>query len=222
MQDVKYALFDYDGTLAPGDSIVPFMLYAVRQGIAPFSRLVIAGATALLPYLFPKKFTHGWAKRKALTFLKGKTQAEMDAFSTAFFHARVEKKLYQDGQRELARLKQEGYHILLVSASPDVYMRAIGKAVGAEAVLATTCGLEADGKTYSGLVGENCKGVEKPLRIAAYLAAHHAELDWERSRAYGDSASDIPMMNLTAHPVCVNPKRKLRESLPDAETVQWR
>ena len=218
---MKYALFDYDGTLAPGDSIVPFMLYAVQNGKAPVSRLIVAGATAILPYLFPKRFTHGWAKRKALAFLKGHSRAEMDAFALAFFHDKVEKKLYADGQRELTRLKQEGYHILLVSASPDVYLNAIGHALGAEAVLATTCGLEADGKTYTGLVGENCKGVEKPLRIAAYLAANHADLDWETSRAYGDSASDVPMMNLTAHPVCVNPKKKLRQALPDAETVHW-
>ena len=145
----------------------------------------------------------------------------MDAFALTFFHDKVEKKLYADGQRELTRLKQEGYHILLVSASPDVYLNAIGHALDAEAVLATTCGLEADGETYTGLVGENCKGVEKPLRIAAYLAANHADLDWETSRAYGDSASDVPMMNLTAHPVCVNPKKKLRQALPDAETVHW-
>ena len=174
-----------------------------------------------MPYLFPKRFTHGWAKRKALAFLKGHSRAEMDAFALTFFHDKVEKKLYADGQRELTRLKQEGYHILLVSASPDVYLNAIGHALGAEAVLATTCGLEADGETYTGLVGENCKGVEKPLRIAAYLAANHADLDWETSRAYGDSASDVPMMNLTAHPVCVNPKKKLRQALPDAETVHW-
>ena len=159
---MKYALFDYDGTLAPGDSIVPFMLYAVQKGKAPVSRLIVAGVTAILPYLFPKRFTHGWAKRKALAFLKGRSRAEMDAFALTFFHDKVEKKLYADGQRELARLKQEGYHILLVSASPDVYLNAIGHALGAEAVLATTCGLEADGETYTGLVGENCKGVEKP------------------------------------------------------------
>ena len=30
----------------------------------------------------------------------------------------------------------------------------------------------------------------------------------ETSRAYGDSASDVPTMNLTAHPVCVNPKKE--------------
>ena len=106
------------------------MLYAVRKGKAPVSRLIVAGATAILPYLFPKRFTHGWAKRKALAFLKGHSRAEMDAFALAFFHDKVEKKLYANGQRELARLKQEGYHILLVSASPDVYLNAIGHALG--------------------------------------------------------------------------------------------
>ena len=100
-------------------------------------------------------------------------------------------------------------------------MRAIGQALGFDAVLATPCGLGPDGQRYTGLVGENCKGVEKSLRIAAYLAANHLELDWEESRAYGDSLSDVPMLTLTAYPVCVNPRAKLRSALPQAATVHW-
>lgn len=221
LQRIPYALFDYDGTLAPGDSIIPYLFYAVRRGKAPFRQLFIAGAAGLMPILLPGRFTHTWAKTRALSFLKGHTRQEMDAFAQEFFRSRVKKKLYPEGKAELARLKAEGFRILLVSASPDVYLSAFGRELGVDGVLATPCGLEEDGETYSGMVGENCKGVEKPLRIASYLAANHHELDWEASRAYGDSASDVPMLTLTAHPVCVNPKKALRKSLPQTETVAW-
>ena len=127
----------------------------------------------MMPILLPKRYTNTWAKNKALSFLQGHSVEEMDAFALEFFHQRLEKRLFPAGMAELRRLQREGYRLLLVSASPEVYMRAIGQALGFDAVLATPCGLGPDGQRYTGLVGENCKGVEKSLRIAAYLAANH-------------------------------------------------
>ena len=221
MQRVKFALFDFDGTLAPGDSIIPYLWYAWRRGKLPLRRLAVAAWAGMMPILLPKRYTNTWAKNKALSFLQGHSVEEMDAFALEFFHQRLEKRLFPAGMAELRRLQREGYRLLLVSASPEVYMRAIGQALGFDAVLATPCGLGPDGQRYTGLVGENCKGVEKSLRIAAYLAANHLELDWEESRAYGDSLSDVPMLTLTASPVCVNPRAKLRSALPQAATVHW-
>ncbi len=222
VQRVKFALFDFDGTLAPGDSIIPYLCYAWRRGKLPLRRLAAAAWAGLMPLLLPQRYTNTWAKNQALSFLRDRPVEEMDAFALEFYHQRLEKKLYPAGLKELRRLREEGYRVLLVSASPEVYMNAVGRALGVDAVLATPCGLSPDGKRYTGLVGENCKGVEKSLRIAAYLAANHLELDWEQSRAYGDSFSDAPMLTLTATPVCVNPDAKLRDTLPQAEIVRWK
>lgn len=221
MQRLKFALFDFDGTLAPGDSIVPYLWYAWRRGKLPLRRLAVAAWAGMMPLLMPQRYTNTWAKGKALSFLQGCSVAEMDAFALDFFHQRLEKRLFPAGVAELRRLQEEGYRVMLVSASPEAYMLAVGRALGVDAVLATPCGLTPDGQRYTGLVGENCKGVEKSLRIAAYLAANHLELDWEQSRAYGDSLSDVPMLTLTASPVCVNPGPKLRGTLPEATCVRW-
>lgn len=221
VQRVKFALFDFDGTLAPGDSIVPYLWYAWRRGLVSLRHLAAAGWAGILPILCPKRYTNTWAKNKALSFLQGRSVAEMDAFALDFFHQRLEKRLFPAGLAEVRRLREEGYRVLLVTASPEAYMLAVGRALGVDAVLATPCGLTPDGKHYTGLVGENCKGVEKSLRIAAYLAANHLELDWEQSRAYGDSLSDVPMLTLTAFPVCVNPNAKLRNALTQAERLRW-
>ena len=58
-------------------------------------------------------------------------------------------------------------------------------------------------------------------RIQAYLQAQGMEADAD-SRAYGDSASDAPMLRLTEHPVLVNPKKKLRAAMPEASVVCWK
>ena len=78
---------------------------------------------------------------------------------------------------------------------------------------------------YTGLIaGENCRGVQKPLRLAEDLAARGDMVDYAASWAYGDSAGDAPMLALCAHKVAVNPRRKLVRRMKGADgfsVVYW-
>ncbi|MFR5856104.1 MAG: HAD family hydrolase [Lachnospiraceae bacterium] len=82
-----------------------------------------------------------------------------------------------------------------------------------------------DRERYTGdICGDNCRGVQKPLRLAEYLAARGDRLDYDTSSSYGDSASDLNMLELCARQVGVNPKPKLRKALEgrkNAELVHW-
>lgn len=213
-----FALFDFDKTLCRGDSVLPYLLYCVRKGHAPFAQIFRAAAGYVKQRIRPTMVTV--AKMDALSFIKGRTEAEMDAIARAFFRDVLMKRIYQAGLQEMRRLHEEGKHILVVSASASVYMRVLPEFLPADAVLATDCAIDADG-CYNGLIGENCKGLQKPLRIASYLAANHMTLDYEASCAYGDSASDAPMLSLTAKATLVNPAKGLRDALPEARIVHW-
>ena len=138
-----------------------------------------------------------------------------------FWQKRLKKRFFSSAVQEMRRLKDEGYHVLVVSASVTAYMDVLPSYLPADGVIATVCGMDGDEK-YNGYLGDNCRGVQKPLRIAAYLAANHLLLDYAVSRAYGDSPSDEPMLRLTAHPTLVNPSPKLRAAMPDAATVVWK
>ena len=74
---------------------------------------------------------------------------------------------------------------------------------------------------YTGRVGVNCKGEEKPRRIATWLNAQGLTLDSAASCAYGDSPSDAPMLLLTAAPNLIDPKKKLLRRLPQARVLHW-
>lgn len=215
----KFALFDFDKTLCAGDSIVPFVMYAERKGFAP------RGQTIRAAWAFLTQRRHSdavsWAKGVSLSFLKDKTLAETDEFCRGFFRDVLVKRMFRDGRTEIDRLKAEGYTIMVVSASSEAYMHLLPEFLPVDAVLATRCGIDVN-DVYTGQVGQNCKGIEKPLRIAAYLAAHHMELDYDASRAYGDSLSDAPMLQLTASPTLVNPAKKLAAALPKARRVRWK
>lgn len=219
MRQAAFALFDFDKTLSRGDSVVPFLLYCVRRGAAPAGQLVKALRGYARQRVRPEEIT--LAKAWTFSFLQGRTRAEVDDLARDFWRDVLMKRVFRQGAAEVARLREAGYHVLVVSASASVYMNVLPEFLPADGVLSTVCGVDADDR-YNGRVGENCKGVQKPLRIAEYLAANHLTLDYSASRAYGDSASDAPMLSLVANPVLVNPRPALRKAFPEAPVVQWR
>ena len=204
------ALFDFDDTLARGDSILPYLLYCVRRGAAPKRQLLRAVCGYLRFLIQPSDAS--CAKEWTLSFIRGKTVEEMDTLAREFF-----RDVYI---QELWRLREEGYRILVVSASADVYMRVLPEFLPVDAVLATICEVDGEGR-YTGRVGVNCKGEEKPRRIAAWLNAQGLTLDSAASCAYGDSPSDAPMLLLTAAPNLIDPKKKLLRRLPQARVLHW-
>lgn len=214
------ALFDFDGTISRGDSIIPFMIYAVQKKFAPFSCIPKA-IIAYARYAF-KRITAVQAKDIAMAFLRGKSKTEVDAFATQFFSDVLQKRLYQDALIELAKCRQEKLCILLVSASPDAYMLVLKDLLQVDDVIATRCARDAEDRYLGQLASENCKGFEKTLRIAEYLAAHGIEVDLAKSRSYGDSLSDLPMLELTPRPTVINASCRLRKKTAHMKHIKWR
>ena len=144
----------------------------------------------------------------------------MDTLGRDFLQVYVSRRCFPGALDELERLKKEGFRIVVVTASAEVYMRLLPEFLPVDHVLATRCFLDANGR-YTGKVGENCKGDEKPRRIRTWLAEQRLIPDWPNCRAYGDSLSDAPMLTLVGHPVLVDPKKLLLERIPDAERARW-
>ena len=219
MAGERFALFDFDDTLCRGDSIVPYLLFCIRKGIAPKSQLFKAACAFLRQIGHPERASG--AKTVSLSFIKGHSQREMDEFARAFFREVLIPRFFAEGQKEIVRLKNEGYHVLIISASADVYMRVLPEFMPVEAVMSTKCEVDSDG-CYTGKVCENCKGSVKPVRLREYLEQNSMVMDGDASCAYGDSPSDAPMLMLTGRPNLVSPSKKLIAKLPDARIVHWR
>lgn len=216
-----YALFDFDGTLIRGDSIVRFVRYAHARGLTGAGGLARAALWAVAYGLHLT--TAERAKRESLSFLAGREQGGVEALGRAFCREELLPRLYPQGVEELRRRHAEGAEVLLVTASPSFYLEALKEELPIQRIIGTR--MHVENGVYTGLIaGENCRGVQKPLRLAEDLAARGDMVDYASSWAYGDSAGDAPMLALCGHKVGVNPRRRLVKRMKGADgfsVVYW-
>ena len=205
------AFFDFDGTMIPGDSIVPFLYFAWRRGDMGLFALLQACGKGLR---FKMGFgSGGEMKRAAFSFYQELDAEKRQALDKAFAE-KIVKKVYSKARATLSMHKKAGRRAVLVSASTENYMRYVAEMLGVDGLLCTP--VDEDGH-----VGENCHGAEKVRRIEAWMAAQKLPVDLSASYAYGDSRGDLPMLRLCGHGTLVNAKASLKKAAPDLMTEEW-
>ena len=215
-----FALFDMDGTVTRGDSILPMIRYAMKTGFAK-KRHLLRIIWGFVGYSFGF-IDDTRAKEMAISFLQGKTVKEVAVFAENFCRDILSKRIYPAARNEMHKHLKEGRRIVLVTASPDFYLHPLVRELGLSGIVGTRADITPEG-IYTGCIGgRNCRGMEKPLRVAEYLAAGGYELDTENSFAYGDSGHDWPMMSLAGHPIAVNAKKTLLRQCGDCAKVMWK
>lgn len=209
---ISLALFDFDGTMIRGDSIVPYLAFARRRGdVSLFGYL----KGCLFGAMFALKIIDGEeAKRKALSFYQHLPPEKRQALDRSFAEENLLPRVYPKAKETLQMHQKAGQHTLLVSASTENYMQYVAKALFFDALLSTKM-------DEQGRVKTNCHGEEKVRRIRAYLSEQKIQPDFSQSFAYGDSKGDLPMLSLCGHPVQINGKRKLHKAAPDMEKEKW-
>ncbi len=209
---VSLALFDFDGTLIPGDSVAYYLRFARKEGAVSWGEFLRALWAATLYGM--KRMTDADSKSIGLAFRKRHDAKYLEELDKQFVHQVLLPKVYAEGEKQIAKHRQEGNLLVLVSASTENYMRFVAEALGFDTVLCTP--IEADGT-----IRRNCKGEKKVQRVKDWLAENGLTADLASSFAYGDSKSDLPMLRFVGHPVQVNPKKALRELAPEMDEMHW-
>ncbi len=186
------ALFDFDGTITHFDSFLPFLRSAV--GFRRFWGGLLALTPALVGSMSGR--VPNWRlKEYFLTrFLKGLTRADLVQLSDQFCRKRLPGLLNPGAMERVRWHRDQGHRLVLLSASPEVYLRPWAIPEGFHEVLATGLDLK-DGMVTGLLQGRNCHGEEKVERARALLGS----LEAYESHGYGDSRSDRPLLNLMSH-----------------------
>jgi phosphatidylglycerophosphatase C len=216
MTDV--AAFDFDGTLTTGGSVFDFL--SAVAGPRP----VLTAAVALGPRLAHAAVVGGTVAdaTKELLFrrvLAGIAEAQVGRVASQFADAHLAKHLRDDVRQRFDWHRQRGDKVVIVSASPEVYVREVGALLGADGVVATHLAVGDDGRLTGRYDGANCRGEEKIRRLRQWIAS--AGVDPARLWAYGNSRGDLRMLRAADIGVNVGrlgPFGKLRSFPSLAET----
>lgn len=207
----RIAVFDFDGTIIRGDSVISLLFFARKEKLLSSFGLLRAGIDGLLYKIH--LIDALTAKMRSHAFLRHLTPERRVMFLRDFARTLADRA-YPQALAQIKLHHDQGDLVLLCSASCACYMQYVAPLIGADALLSTPCA--PDGS----VIGPNCRGQEKVNRVFAWLDAQglpHDALD----AAYGDSKSDAPILRAVKHPVLVNAKRGLIHQLPQAVQMRW-
>lgn len=183
----RIALFDFDGTLTRGDSLIPF-LRAVR-GDLRLALDLLAVSPRLAAYAAGLMKNHVAKEALLRRTLAGMPIDALKEAGEAFARDTIPSLLRADTLARLRAHLDNGDVCILVSASLDVYLEPWAKTAGFRHVIASRLDLDPDGRITGRLAGGNCHGEEKVERIKKLFGEKPAA----PMIAYGDSKGDFKM-----------------------------
>ena len=180
--------FDLDGTLLTGDSLVPFLLRygwsRRRFGALARMPLILAG------YLLRALSAHTTKERLLLAFFRDESEEVIRLHAERFCETWVRSHLRDIAIERLERHRRSGDRLILLSASPDLYVPIVARFLGIEETICTDVRRQGD-RCVGTIIGANCKGTAKVERLAEHLGVASAP---PGSTAYGDQSSDLPVL----------------------------
>ena len=202
---MRAALYDFDGTLRAGDSIVTWLVYARQHRMITLPAFLAAALRAGIAMAFGSR-DMAKIKTRVLAFERNLTRRELRALAEGFTKERLIPEIFPEGKAAWERDGREGCLRVLVSASTSDYMPCLAKALGADALICTQ--IDAQGQ-----ITENCRGDIKMRRILAWRDAlpPAQRPDFSRSKAYGNSDGDLDMLALCGEAHLIgNSKKAMR------------
>jgi phosphatidylglycerophosphatase C len=196
------AAFDFDGTLTSGGSVFPFLVSL--RGVWPVYRAVLGLAPKLLQAALVGGTAADQFKEALFSRLLGGLPVEVvDERSITFAGRHLARHLRRDARVRLQWHQRQGHHVVIVSASPECYVRPAGALLGVDGVVATRLAVGGGGLLTGNYEGKNCRGAEKYARLVVHLRAHGllGGDDQPELWAYGNSRGDLRLLQAADHGV---------------------
>lgn len=196
------AIFDLDNTLIAGDSDALWGEFMASNG------LVDAAIYRQANNDFYEQYKQGALNiHEYLNFsLKPLTEHTLEALAnwhSQFMAQHINPILLAKGQAQIDQHRQQGDHIMIITATNRFIAGPIANTFNVDTLLAID--LEVNNNRYTG----NVNGVityqhGKVVRLQNWLQAH-PEHTMENSYFYSDSKNDLPLLQQVDHPVAVDP-----------------
>ena len=96
-------------------------------------------------------------------------------------------------------LLDQGHDIVIVSASPEIYVSVVAEHFAAQGALGTRLAVDPLGNLTGGYLGKNCRGSEKMRRLREWIDSRQYGVE-PVVYAYGNSRGDRRMLKGATHP----------------------
>jgi len=208
---MRVAIFDFDGTIYAEETFTLLMKHlkehpTYHSSYKRFYRAIVPPYIANKLKLYPDNKMKKRSMQLYLEAFNGLTKQEMD-----IYFSEIKATMQQDfNAKVLERLKrhqEENIHILLVSGAYTQFLERVTDGLVFNQIIGTDIFYK-DDKVYTKNAINHVNGQQKTLKVHEALDGH--QIDWENSYAYGDSFSDMPVLELVGNPVAVRPEEKLR------------
>src|ERR1700682_2676646 len=193
------AVFDLDGTLTWRDTLMLFLIsYLWRH---PWRVLGLWRLPFALGSFLVRNRDRGLLKSRVIRMIMGgTTRTVIDACADSFVDTlKPRRRLRLAALAMLEAHRAAGDHLVLLSASPDLYVPRIGRSLGFERTLCTEIEWQGD-RLLGTLKTANRRGAEK-LRCLTWLRTQYPDLPIV---AYGNSTSDLDHMQHADRALLVN------------------
>ncbi len=198
------AIFDLDGTLTWRDTLLPYLIgYAARR---PSHWLRLWRVLPATVGYFTSHRDRGLFKSRVIrAVMGGDLRQQIDAWSESFVASLKRRRAFRPAALAMLEAhRAAGDHLVLLSASPDLYVPRIGRLLGFERTLCTELEWENVNSDVDRLDGAlrtpNRRGEEKS-KCLAWLRTQYSGLPMV---AYGNSDSDLPHLAQADRALLVN------------------
>lgn len=217
---MKLAIFDFDGTLLNDDTLPVLGREWLRQkrSRARYYQVLLSVTPVLLKYkagLIGREAMKGQAFKRFNRIFTGMSRPAVDEFfRQAYPHIR---ELFNEAVVDEIRLaREQGFHCVLLSGAYIELLKLVSRDLGMDTVLGARLAFRDEVYDHRG----ETRFVDGAKKRAMLLEAFAGQnVDWEQSRAFGDSFADICIIETVGERVAVNPDLEL---LQHAQKNQWR
>jgi phosphatidylglycerophosphatase C len=194
---VRLAIFDLDGTITRHDTLVPYLRGWLRRHPRPGWKR--ASLAALARYLTAHR-DRGRLKADLIRgCMGGADEAAVRAWSAEFTGSLNDDHLCPGALIAVARHREAGDRLILLSASVDLYVPEIGRRLGFHETICTGIAWR-NGRLDGSLTTANRRADEKRRCVIALREQYPGS----RIAAYANARSDIAHLELCDVPVLVN------------------
>lgn len=217
---MRVAIFDFDGTLYAKETFKLLMDHlkyhpTYRTNYRTFFRQILP----LYIGYKTKIVSEAMMKERSMQ-LYANALGSLNQTELQNYFAELNEQMKNDfNEKVVSRIHQhhaEGIYTMLVSGAYTPLLQAVTEELPFDAIIGTEVPYTDDHQFDRETNIYHIQGKRKNEKIMAVLKAK--DIDWANSYAYGDSYSDLSVLELVGSPIAVKPKKRLEQI---ASQRQW-